>query len=317
MLRPGDSADMVYVHNLTKRYGSLVAVENLSFKLDRGDVLGFLGPNGAGKTTTMRIITGYMPPTKGTVHIEGVDIFDNPLQAKKMIGYLPENPPLYLDMTVAEYLDFVADIKQVKRKEKKSRIFYVLDKCGLSDVRKRIIGHLSKGYRQRVGIAQALVNNPSVLILDEPTIGLDPLQIIEIRDLIKSLSGERTVILSTHILPEVTMICSKVVIINEGKMVLEESLNYLSESLRNTRSLLLRVRQNGDGVKEKIMSIKGVSGVKPGPSGEFVVTPSEGVEIREELVRLVVENDLGLLELRPLVNTLEEIFMKAISSEGN
>ncbi|HSC34845.1 MAG TPA: ATP-binding cassette domain-containing protein, partial [Thermodesulfobacteriota bacterium] len=260
---------------------------------------------------------GYMPPTKGTVHIEGVDIFDNPLQAKKMIGYLPENPPLYLDMTVAEYLDFVADIKQVKRKEKKSRIFYVLDKCGLSDVRKRIIGHLSKGYRQRVGIAQALVNNPSVLILDEPTIGLDPLQIIEIRDLIKSLSGERTVILSTHILPEVTMICSKVVIINEGKMVLEESLNYLSESLRNSSSLLLRVKQNGDGVKEKIMSVKGVSGVKPGPSGEFVVTPSEGVEIREELVRLVVENDLGLLELRPLVNTLEEIFMKAISSEGN
>jgi len=308
---------MVYVHNLTKRYGSLVAVENLSFKLDRGDVLGFLGPNGAGKTTTMRIITGYMPPTKGTVHIEGVDIFDNPLQAKKLIGYLPENPPLYLDMTVAEYLDFVADIKQVKRKEKKSRIFYVLDKCGLSDVRKRIIGHLSKGYRQRVGIAQALVNNPSVLILDEPTIGLDPLQIIEIRDLIKSLSGERTVILSTHILPEVTMICSKVVIINEGKMVLEESLNYLSKSLRNSSSLLLRVRQNGDGVIEKIMSVKGVSGVKPGPSGEFVITPSEGVEIREELVRLVVENDLGLLELRPLVNTLEEIFMKAISSEGN
>ncbi len=308
---------MVYVHNLTKRYGSLVAVENLSFRLDRGDVLGFLGPNGAGKTTTMRIITGYMPPTKGTVHIEGVDIFDNPLQAKKMIGYLPENPPLYLDMTVAEYLDFVADIKQVKRKEKKSRIFYVLDKCGLSDVRKRIIGHLSKGYRQRVGIAQALVNNPSVLILDEPTIGLDPLQIIEIRDLIKSLSGERTVILSTHILPEVTMICSKVVIINEGKMVLEESLDYLSESLRNSSSLLLRVKQNGDGVKEKIMSVKGVSGVKPGPSGEFVVTPSEGVEIREELVRMVVENDLGLLELRPLVGTLEEIFMKAISSEGN
>ncbi len=315
--RPGDGAEMVYVHNLTKRYGSLVAVENLSFRLDRGDVLGFLGPNGAGKTTTMRIITGYMPPTKGTVHIEGVDIFDNPLQAKKMIGYLPENPPLYLDMTVAEYLDFVADIKQVKRKEKKSRIFYVLDKCGLSDVRKRIIGHLSKGYRQRVGIAQALVNNPSVLILDEPTIGLDPLQIIEIRDLIKSLSGERTVILSTHILPEVTMICSKVVIINEGKMVLEESLDYLSESLRNSSSLLLRVKQNGDGVKEKIMSVKGVSGVKPGPSGEFVVTPSEGVEIREELVRMVVENDLGLLELRPLVNTLEEIFMKAISSEGN
>lgn len=308
---------MVYVHNLTKRYGSLVAVENLSFRLDRGDVLGFLGPNGAGKTTTMRIITGYMPPTKGTVHIEGVDIFDNPLQAKKLIGYLPENPPLYADMTVSEYLDFVADIKQVTRKEKKSRIFYVIEKCGLSDVRKRIIGHLSKGYRQRVGIAQALVNNPSVLILDEPTIGLDPLQIIEIRDLIKSLSGERTVILSTHILPEVTMICSKVVIINEGKMVLEEALDNLSLSLRNSRDLLLRVRAEGDGIKEKIMSAKGVSAVRSGSPGEFVVTQSEGVEIRDELVRLVVENDLGLLELRPLVNTLEEIFMKAISSEGN
>lgn len=308
---------MVYVHNLTKRYGSLVAVENLSFRLDRGDVLGFLGPNGAGKTTTMRIITGYMPPTKGTVHIEGVDIFDNPLQAKKLIGYLPENPPLYADMTVSEYLDFVADLKQVTRKEKKSRIFYVIEKCGLSDVRKRIIGHLSKGYRQRVGIAQALVNNPSVLILDEPTIGLDPLQIIEIRDLIKSLSGERTVILSTHILPEVTMICSKVVIINEGKMVLEEALDNLSLSLRNSRDLLLRVRAEGGGIKEKIMSVKGVSAVRSGSPGEFVVTQSDGMEIRDELVRLVVENDLGLLELRPLVNTLEEIFMKAISSEGN
>lgn len=308
---------MVYVHNLTKRYGSLVAVENLSFRLDRGDVLGFLGPNGAGKTTTMRIITGYMPPTKGTVHIEGVDIFDNPLHAKKLIGYLPENPPLYSDMTVSEYLDFVADIKQVKRKEKKSRIFYVIEKCGLSDVRKRIIGHLSKGYRQRVGIAQALVNNPSVLILDEPTIGLDPLQIIEIRDLIKSLSGERTVILSTHILPEVTMICSKVIIINEGKMVLEESLDNLAVSLRNSRDLFLRVRGEGDGIKEKIMSVNGVSSVRSVSPGEFVVTHSEGMEIRDELVKLVVDNDLGLLELRPLVNTLEEIFMKAISSEGN
>lgn len=308
---------MVYVHNLTKRYGSLVAVENLSFRLDRGDVLGFLGPNGAGKTTTMRIITGYMPPTRGTVHIEGVDIFDNPLRAKKLIGYLPENPPLYTDMTVSEYLNFVADIKQVTRKEKKSRIFYVIEKCGLSDVRKRIISHLSKGYRQRVGIAQALVNNPSVLILDEPTIGLDPLQIIEIRDLIKSLSGERTVILSTHILPEVTMICSKVIIINEGKMVLEESLDNMALSLKNSKDLLLRVRGEGDGIKDKIMTVKGVSSVRSGPPGEFVVTHAEGMEIRDELVKLVVENDLGLLELRPLVNTLEEIFMKAISSEGN
>jgi gliding motility-associated transport system ATP-binding protein len=307
---------MVNVHNLTKRYGNLVAVENLSFQLERGDVLGFLGPNGAGKTTTMRIITGYMPPTKGTVHIEGVDIFDNPLRAKKLIGYLPENPPLYNDMTVAEYLDFVADIKQVKKQEKKSKIFYVLDKCGLSEVRKRIIGHLSKGYRQRVGIAQALVNNPPVLILDEPTIGLDPVQIIEIRDLIKSLSGDRTVILSTHILPEVTMICSKVVIINEGKIVLEESLQNLSASLRNTQDLFLKVRRNG-GVKEKMLAVRGVADVKPGLSGEFIITATEGMEIQEELVRLILENDLGLLELRPIANTLEEIFLKVISTEGN
>lgn len=308
---------MVNVQNLTKRYGNLVAIESLSFRLERGDVLGFLGPNGAGKTTTMRIITGYMPPTKGSVHIEGVDIFDDPMQAKKLIGYLPENPPLYNDMTVAEYLDFVADIKQVKKKDKKSKIFYVLEKCGLSEVRKRLIGHLSKGYRQRVGIAQALVNNPPVLVLDEPTIGLDPVQIIEIRDLIKSLSGDRTVILSTHILPEVTMICSRVVIINEGKIVLEESLENLTASMRNAQNILLRVRRNGDKVREKILSVKGVAAVKSGPSGEYFITPSDGMEIGEEIARLVVENDLGLLELRPFANTLEEIFLKVISSEGN
>jgi ABC-2 type transport system ATP-binding protein len=308
---------MVNVHNITKRYGNLVAVQNLSFRLERGDVLGFLGPNGAGKTTTMRVITGYMPPTKGSVDIEGVDIFDDPMRAKKLIGYLPENPPLYNDMTVAEYLDFVADIKQVAKKEKKGRIIYVLEKCGLSGVRKRIIGHLSKGYRQRVGIAQALVNNPSVLILDEPTIGLDPVQIIEIRDLIKSLSGDRTVILSTHILPEVTMICSRVVIINEGKIVLEESLQNLSASLRSAQNLFLRVRRSGESVREKFLSLSGVADVKSKSSGEYIIMPSYGMEIREEILKLVMENDLGLLELRPLANTLEEIFLKVISSEGN
>ncbi len=308
---------MVYVHNLTKRYGSLTAVENLSFQLERGEVLGFLGPNGAGKTTTMRIVTGYMPPTRGTVQIQGLDIFDNPMQAKKLIGYLPENPPLYNDMTVTEYLDFVADIKQVDPREKRNNLFNVMEKCGVAEVRKRIIGHLSKGYRQRVGIAQALINNPTVLILDEPTIGLDPKQIIEIRDLIKSLSGERTVILSTHILPEVTMICSKVVIINEGKIVLEESLQKLSEEIKNTQNLFLRIRQNGEGIKEKIMTLRDVSAVKCGSAGEFVVEPRGGAEIREELARLVVENGWGLLELRPLAHTLEEIFLKVISSEGN
>lgn len=308
---------MVYVHNLTKRYGSLVAVENLSFQLEKGDVLGFLGPNGAGKTTTMRMITGYMPPTRGTVHIEGVDIMDDPIRAKRMIGYLPENPPLYIDMTVAEYLDFVADIKQVDPGEKRSNIFNVMEKCGLVEVRKRIIGHLSKGYRQRVGIAQALINNPSVLILDEPTIGLDPKQIIEIRDLIKSLSGERTVILSTHILPEVTMICSKVVIIHEGKIVLEESLQKLSEDIRNTQKLFLKVGQNARGIEDKILALRDVSDVKSGSDGEYIIEPREGTDIREEISRLVVESEWGLLELRPLAHTLEEIFLRVISSAGN
>ena len=326
---------MVYVHNLTKRYGSLMAVENLSFQLEKGDVLGFLGPNGAGKTTTMRMITGYMPPTRGTVHIEGIDIIDDPIHAKKMIGYLPENPPLYNDMTVAEYLDFVADIKQVDSGEKRSSIFNIIEKCGLSNVSKRIIGHLSKGYRQRVGIAQALiknlskgyrqrvglaqalVGNPEILILDEPTIGLDPKQIIEMRDLIKSLSGERTVILSTHILPEVTMICSKVVIINEGKIVLEESLRKLSEDIRNTQKLLLKVRQSSSGIIEKIIALKDVSDIKPGSPGEYIIEPRAGADIREEVSGLVIENNWGLLELRPLAHTLEEIFLKVISSADN
>ncbi|MEQ9618042.1 MAG: ATP-binding cassette domain-containing protein [Deltaproteobacteria bacterium] len=308
---------MVYVHNLTKRYGSLVAVENLSFQLEKGDVLGFLGPNGAGKTTTMRMITGYMPPTRGTVHVEGIDIMDDPLRAKKMIGYLPENPPLYNDMTVAEYLDFAADIKQVDSGEKRSNIFNAMERCGLTEVRKRIIGHLSKGYRQRVGIAQALINNPSVLILDEPTIGLDPKQIIEIRDLIKSLSGERTVILSTHILPEVTMICSKVIIINEGKIVLEESLQKLSEDIGNKQKLFLRVRQDSSGVREKIIALKDVSDIKPGPAGEYIIEPVDGADIREEVSRLVVKNEWGLLELRPIAHTLEEIFLRVISSAVN
>ena len=308
---------MVYVHKLTKRYGSLVAVEDLSFQLEKGEVLGFLGPNGAGKTTTMRIITGYMPPTRGTVHIEGLDIIDNPLQAKKLIGYLPENPPLYNDMTVSEYLSFVADIKQVGKMAKRSSIFNVMEQCGLTDVRTRIIGHLSKGYRQRVGIAQALVNNPSVLILDEPTIGLDPKQIIEIRDLIKSLSGERTVILSTHILPEVTMICSKVVIINQGKIVLEESLQNISQEIENTQNLLLRLSRPEDGVEEKIMALNEVKAVRVGAVGEYIVEPKAASEIREELAYIVMENGWGLLELRPLANTLEEIFLRVISSEGN
>ncbi len=307
---------MIRVHNLTKNYGNLRAVDNISFELEKGDVLGFLGPNGAGKTTTMRIITGYMPPTKGSVRIEDVDIFDHPLKAKKQIGYLPENPPLYNDMNVEEYLDFVADIKMVPSKEKKGRILYVMDKCGITSVSKRIIAHLSKGYKQRVGIAQALINNPSVLVLDEPTNGLDPVQIIEIRELIKSLAGERTIILSTHILPEVTMICSRVIIINEGRIALEESLESLSLNLKSSESLYLKLRRNGDDVKEKIESIENISKVNMSAPGEYVIVPSNGSDVREELTSMAVKYNWGLLELRPLIHTLEEVFLKVISSEG-
>src|SRR6266404_8718177 len=221
---------MIEVKNLTKAYGDFVAVRDVSFKAESGSILGFLGPNGAGKTTTMRIITGYMPATAGTVLIDGLDIFTESLEARRKIGYLPENPPLYLDMRVEAYLRFVAKLRSVPRAKIQSALDHVLEVCGLTDMAHRICGQLSKGYRQRVGLAQALIHDPPVLVLDEPTIGLDPRQIIEIRSLIRELAGQRTVILSTHILPEVSQICQKVVIINEGRVVLEEDMAALTRS---------------------------------------------------------------------------------------
>jgi ABC-2 type transport system ATP-binding protein len=311
------NAAMIQVQNVSKHYGELVAVDNISFQLEKGDVLGFLGPNGAGKTTTMRIITGYMPPTKGSVYIADIDVFEDPQAAKSHIGYLPENPPLYEDMVVRDYLDFVADIKQVPNGEKNGRIHYLMEKCGIVNVGKRIIGHLSKGYKQRVGIAQALINDPEVLVLDEPTSGLDPMQIIEIRELIKGLSGERTVILSTHILPEVTMICSKVVIINKGKIALEESLERLTNKIDGIENILLKTRYWGEEIQEKIISLPNVSDIRLGLSNELIIEPKKGVDIREDLTDLVMQNGWGLLEMRPVVHNLEEVFLRAISTEGN
>ena len=308
---------MIHVQNVSKHYGDLIAVDNISFQLDKGDVLGFLGPNGAGKTTTMRMLTGYMPPTKGSVYIADTDVFDNPAEAKSHIGYLPENPPLYEDMVVSDYLDFVADIKQVPADQKSGRIHYVVEKCGIDNVARRIIGHLSKGYRQRIGIAQALINDPGVLILDEPTNGLDPMQIVEIRELIQGLAGDRTVILSTHILPEVTMICSKVIIINKGKVVLDESLERLSNKTNGANSILLKTKHQALGVKEKISSLANVENVSAATYNEFIVQPKYGTDIREELSNLVIQNNWGLLELRPLTNNLEEVFSRVIASEGN
>ncbi len=222
---------MIEVRNLTKRFGDLVAIRDISFTAGDGEVLGFLGPNGAGKTTTMRIITGFMPATSGTVKVAGYDIFDDSYEVRKRIGYLPENPPLYNDMTVVSYLRFVAKIRGIAKAEVGDSLDRVLRKCGLTEVTERVVGHLSKGYRQRVGLAQALIHNPSVLVLDEPTIGLDPRQIIEIRTLVRELAGERTVILSTHILPEVQQLCEKVVIINRGHIVIEDTLPNLTQTM--------------------------------------------------------------------------------------
>jgi ABC-2 type transport system ATP-binding protein len=308
---------MIEVKNLTKRYGNLVAIDNVSFRVERGEVLGFLGPNGAGKTTTMRIITGYMPPTDGTVRVADFDIMEDPIKAKRRIGYLPENPPLYNDMTVDGYLDFIADLKKVVGKSKKSKIDLAMERCGITDVRKRLIGNLSKGYRQRIGIAQAIVHDPAVLVLDEPTIGLDPKQIIEIRQLIKSLAGERTIVLSTHILPEVTMTCTRVVIINEGKIVLEESLEKLSERVEGAQVLFIKTNcRNDDGIREKILSLPNVSHVTENASGEFIIQTKDAADIREKLARTIVQNGWGLLEMRPLTHTLEDVFLKVISTEG-
>jgi len=222
---------MIEVRNLTKRYGDLVAIRDVSFTAATGQILGFLGPNGAGKTTTMRIITGYMPATSGTVKVAGYDIFDDSYEVRKRIGYLPESPPLYGDMTVTSYLRFVGRIRGIAKAQLGDSLDRVLHACGLTEVTGRVVGHLSKGFRQRVGLAQALIHNPSVLVLDEPTIGLDPRQIIDIRTLIKELSGERTVILSTHILPEVSQLCEKVVIINEGRITMEDTLANLTQEM--------------------------------------------------------------------------------------
>lgn len=239
---------MIEVKNLTKRYGDLVAVSNISFTAAKGQVLGFLGPNGAGKTTTMRIITGFMPATSGTVTVAGFDIFEQSKECRRRIGYLPESPPVYNDMTVLSYLRFVGRIRGVAKADLNDAVDRVLRACGLLDVPNRVIGHLSKGYRQRVGLAQAIIHNPDVLVLDEPTIGLDPRQIIDIRSLIKELASNRTVILSTHILPEVTQLCDKVVIINQGRIVVEEMLEALTRESSLEQVFLRSITQDLEGV---------------------------------------------------------------------
>lgn len=312
---------MISVQHLGKRYGDVIAIDDVSFTVEKGEVLAFLGPNGAGKTTTMRILTCFMPATSGTATISGYDIFENPMEVKRRIGYLPETPPLYPEMTVTEYLSFVAKIKGLSKTEQKTGLISAIEKTGLREVSKRLIGNLSKGFRQRVGLAQALIHNPDVLILDEPTVGLDPRQIIEIRELIKGLAGEHTIILSTHILPEATAVSQKIVIINRGRIVAVDSQEQLSSHVRKSEKIALRLRRGGVETAEKLAAIEGVLRVTPQTLSEhnmewgYLIESKLGEDIRENLAKMVVNADLGLLEMKPLVLSLEEVFLQLTTEE--
>ena len=301
---------MIRTERLTKIYGELRAVDELTMEIEKGTILGFLGPNGAGKTTTMRMITGYIPPTYGKVEVAGIDVVENPLEAKKKIGYLPEIPPVYPELTVEAFLDFVAATKDVKGKERKKKIDEVVVKAGLEKVRKRLIRNISKGYRQRVGIAQAIIADPEVLILDEPTIGLDPKEIVEIRELIKSLAGERTVILSTHILQEVTQVCDTIAIINEGKLLEFGKIDEIQEKYAALSGAFVRVKKKKE-FAEKIKGLGFVKEVRERAGGFEVEFEREGG--MDELARLIVENNLGLEEIRPLRLSVEEVYLRVIS----
>ncbi len=305
---------MIEVKNLTKYYGTKMALDDISFSAHEGEVLGFLGPNGAGKSTTMKIITCYLSATEGSVTIDGLDVFNDSLEVRKLIGYLPEHPPLYLDMTVKNYLEFTAKIKGVSRKHTRESVDTVVEKCGLQRYYKTFCNSLSKGFRQRVGIAQAMVHEPKILILDEPTIGLDPIQIVEIRNLIKSFGGDHTVLLSTHILPEVDMTCDRILIINEGKVVAEDSTSNLRSTSVQDEEITLEFRGKSSKIQSKIERIKGVTTVTKQPSLQestiFKIMSKHGIEVRPEIAKTVIEEELDILELKYIALTLEQIFMK-------
>jgi len=310
---------VIEVQHLTKRYGRVTAVDDVSFRVERGEILGFLGPNGAGKTTTMRILTGYMPATEGKAVVAGFDVFEQPLDAKRRTGYLPETPPLYPDMTVREYLDFVARIKGVASTDRKVRVKQVMERARVADMAQRSCSKLSKGYKQRVGLAQALIHNPDVLILDEPTAGLDPKQIIETRELVKELAGDHTIILSTHILPEVSQTCQRVVIINKGKVVAVDTPDNLTSRLKGSETMYIQIEADGRDVSGALQRIAGVTRVaeterREGSVG-FEVESEQGHDIRRELARTVVMGGWGLMELRPMRMSLEEIFLSLTTDE--
>lgn len=311
---------MIEVRNLSKHFGSKKAVNNISFSAKEGEILGFLGPNGAGKSTTMNILTGYISSTEGEALIDGIDILENPLEAKTHIGYLPEQPPLYFDMTVKEYLYFIYDLKKCKL-PRNSHLKEICELVKITDVYNRIIKNLSKGYKQRVGLAQALVGNPSVLILDEPTVGLDPNQIIEIRSLIKKLGKNHTLILSSHILSEVQAVCDKIVVINQGKIVADDTADNLSKSLSCDHRLLARIDGPSAEVSKVIKSISGVEKVEAISEREkgvweYTIEAVEGVDIRRELFRRMADRNWYILGLRSSELSLEDIFLKLTAGEA-
>jgi ABC-2 type transport system ATP-binding protein len=311
---------VIEVQHLTKRYGPFTAVSDISFTVNRGEILGFLGPNGAGKTTTMRVLTGYMPPTEGKAIVAGFDVFDEPIEAKRRTGYLPETPPLYPDMTVRDYLTFVARIKGVPRSDRKKRIDSAMDRTRVADMADRHCGKLSKGYKQRVGLAQAILHNPEVLILDEPTAGLDPQQIIQTRELIKELAGDHTIILSTHILPEVSQTCQRVVIINKGRVVAVDTPENLTARVSGSATMYVQVDSAGADAATALSTIPGVTHVTIADSRAsatgFEVESEAGRDVRRELAAAVVGRGWGLLELRPNRLSLEDVFLQLTTQEG-
>jgi len=310
---------VIEVQHVTKRYGPTVAVDDVSFRVERGQILGFLGPNGAGKTTTMRVLTGYMPPTDGRAIIAGYDVFEEPVKAKRQTGYLPESPPLYPDMTVREYLTFVARINGIAAGDRHARVDTAMRRTSVADVADRHCGKLSKGYRQRVGLAQAILHNPGVLILDEPTAGLDPKQIIETRELIKELAGDHTIILSTHILPEVSQTCERVVIINKGRVVAEDTPDNLTGRLHGSATIHLQVDTGGADPTAALLQVPGVTGVSLGEVGSdgrgVDVHSAEGADVRRDVAGAVVSQGWGLLEIRRARLSLEEIFLQLTTTE--
>jgi ABC-2 type transport system ATP-binding protein len=307
---------MIDVQHITKRYGQHTAIDRVSFSVANGEVLAFLGPNGAGKTTTMRILTCFMPATEGRATVAGYDCLEQPLEVKRRIGYLPETPPVYQELTVQEYLRFVGRLRGLSGARLSTAMGREVERLGLGSVQHRLIGNLSRGYRQRVGLAQALIHDPPILILDEPTVGLDPKQIIEIRELIKSLAGSHSVILSTHILPEATAVCQRVVIINGGRIVAEDTPDRLSTRLRHSEKIALTLTRPPSDTQTQLRHVNGVLDVHAnGPEGHFLIESQLGKDIREDLARLAVVNNWGLVELKMISMTLEDVFLKLTRHE--